>query len=108
MNLLPENPKKRQLILIIGCIVTGLFAFGFLYLTYFSPTDSSGQGSAPASGNAKIKAISEDVIKKLEDDVQGIQDELGNDFYKNLKPYPWPKDSASAGNPNLFLIPDGR
>lgn len=103
MNLLPVNPKKRQLVLVIGGIVAGLFAFGFFYITYFTSSAPSGSGVVSVQPNAKIKSVSEDTIKNLETNVADIQSELNQKFYKNLKRYSWQKDSASPGNNNPFF-----
>ena len=103
MNLLPENPKKRKLVLITGGVVAGLFAFGFFYTTYFTSSAPSESGVVSVQTNTKIKSVSEDMIKNLEANVADIQGELDQKFYKNLKRYSWQKNSTSPGNSNPFF-----
>ncbi len=104
MKFLPDNPKKRQMILIVGGVVVALFAFGFFYNAYFSPSKTPDDGLVSIQTNSKIKLVSEDAIKKLENNVADIRGELDQKFYKNLKRYSWPKDNASPGNSNLFFL----
>lgn len=108
MNFLPESPKKRQMILIIGGIVACLIAFGFFYITYFSSKNSADSDLVSVQDNAKIKSLSEDTIRNLEINVTDIQKELDQKFYKNLKPYSWQKDSATPGNNHPFFAPNNQ
>lgn len=103
MNFLPENPKKRQLVFIIGGVVVMLFAFGFFYTTYFTSSTPSDSDVVSVQTNVKIKSVSEDMIKNLEANVADIQSELDQKFYKNLKRYSWQKNSSSPGNSNPFF-----
>ena len=101
MRFLPQNPKTKNLALILIAGGFLLFAFGFFYITYFAPASPS-EGATELSGTTQ-KAISEQAVKKLDDDITDITNELGNDFYKRLVPHPLKKDAAVAGRNNPFL-----
>ncbi len=101
MKFLPQNKKTRNKVLLVILLVWLLFVGGFFYNMYFMPTISS--NDSVTIGSPTQKALAEQAVKNLDNNILEITKELSNGFYKDLVSHPLRKDAAVAGNDNPFL-----
>lgn len=102
MNLLPQDPKKRQMVLLV--IVAGvlLAGFGFFFISYFTPATPEEIRQIQAEKAASGRSVSEGEVKRIEGGLVGLQKELENDFYKTLRKRVISSDTTEPGKQNPF------
>lgn len=102
MNLLPQNPKTRQMTLLV--IVAGilLLGFGFFFINYFTPATPEEIQRIQAEKAASGRGVSEGEVKRIEGGLTGLKKELENDFYKALRKRSVSPDTAEPGKQNPF------
>lgn len=97
MQLLPRDPRKKKILLIIigaGAVLAG---FGFFFYGMQGTPAEPQQSSSVAGGK-----VSEETLKIIEGNASALREELQNDFYKSLKRYKWTSDTAAPGKQNPF------
>lgn len=102
MNLLPQNPKTRQMVLL--AIVAGvlLIGFGFFFTSYFTPATPDEIQRIQAERATSGRSVSEGEVKRIEGNIAALQKELENDFYKTLRKRSVSSDAAAPGKKNPF------
>lgn len=88
------------MILTIIAVSLALFSFAFLYIYYFTP--EKGETRNEQSPPNDLKSLSEQAVKKIERDINAIENELKDDFYKSLQKHIWSPDVSVPGNKNPF------
>ena len=100
MKLLPGNPRARQRVLfgvLAGAVLAG---FSFFYIIYFVP---AGAPPAAPSGSLGGQGVSESVIRRTEQDIAGLREELRHEFYASLRAFRWTPDKTAPGKKNPFV-----
>lgn len=102
MNLLPQNPKTRQTVLLVIVAGVVLLGFGFFFITYFTPATPEEIQQIQAQRAAQGGAVSESEVKRLEGGITAMKKELENDFYATLRKRLVPADQTLPGKENPF------
>ena len=100
MNFLPQNPKTRNMALIIIAVALTLFVFVFIYIYYFASGENASQDQIIP--NSDSMTASEQAIKRIDRDISAIENEMKDDFYKSLRKRVWTPDATAPGNNNPF------
>ncbi len=75
-----------------------LAAFVYLYLAFFSFPESQALRSEDIR-----KKVSEETVRKIDQDITDIERELADPFYAGLKKNTWVPNTAVAGKRNPFV-----
>lgn len=102
MNLLPQNPKVRQMVLIAIAAGTILVGFGFFFIMYFTPTTPEEIRKIQAEKTGQGRSVSEGEVKKIEGGLNALGKELENEFYAALRKRTILRDTAAPGKQNPF------
>ena len=93
------DSRNKLIIIVAAAVGVAVVGFVIVFIVFFSPT--GGGGNVAVNGGKK--EVSERAVKKLKDAAENIQNELQEEFYKNLKGYKWNSDNAKPGKSNPFL-----